>query len=170
MSTLAEISTPKSRRRPSPAFCLWLLLVVILACRRAVRLRLLCRALRPAPARWAPSGQRDLGTGHGDPRQPRRSHDRGRHSGRSVLRAGLCDSAGPVVADGRHAPLWQAANCRRFWARAPVKLDREQRILGLRAAARKTLEMANAARPQFLRSVRTRSECLHCDAWRPAAD
>ena len=36
-----------------------------------------------------------------------------------------------------------AENSRRFWARPRCKVDREQRILGLRAAARKSLQTAN---------------------------
>ena len=60
-----------------------------------------------------------------------------------IFRSRLRDGAGPALADGRDAPLWLRENFRRFWARIRSKIDREQRILGLRAAAKKSLGMAS---------------------------
>ena len=100
------------RTRPlSPAvfparILLWLGLAVLILGRRA-GVCLPCRPLRSAATRRAGCSSRALGGGHRHPRQTRGSDHRRRESGRSFLRARICDGAGPAVADGHHAAFRQ---------------------------------------------------------------
>ena len=52
----------------------------------------------------------------------------------------------------------------------PLKLDREQRILGLRAAAKKSLEMATPRDRSFYEAYARGVNAYIADAWQPAAD
>jgi penicillin amidase len=142
MSTLAEISTPTSRRLPFLRILLWLLaaILLILAAGAAYGWFVAHAALPQLDGRLQISGisapitvTRD---GHGVP---------------TIEAAALEDlffAQGYVTAQDR---LWQMDVMRRFGGGELseilgddlLKLDREQRILGLRAAAKKSLEMAS---------------------------
>ena len=142
MSTLAEIRIPASRRSPLARVLLWLLLaiVIILAGAVAYAWFVAHSALPQLDGRLQISGllapvtvTRD---GHGVP---------------TIEAASLVDlfwAQGYVTAQDR---LWQMDVMRRFGGgelaeilgEGLLKLDREERILGLRTAARKSLEMAS---------------------------
>ena len=142
MNTLAEISLPKSRRSPVARILLWLLLAVVFLVVAAiayvyyvahVALPQLDGQLHVSGLSASVSVTRDS---HGVP---------------TIETASLEDlffSQGYVTAQDR---LWQMDIMRRYGSgelaeilgEDLLKLDREQRILGLRAAARKALEMAN---------------------------
>jgi penicillin amidase len=149
MSTLAEISTPSSRRSLLFRILLWVLLVALVILIGALGYawfvaysalpqldgRLEIRGLS-APVRVT----RD---GHGVP---------------TIEASALEDlffAQGFVIAQDR---LWQMDVMRRFaggelseiLGEAMLKADREQRILGLRAAARKSLDMASPQDHAFL--------------------
>src|SRR5436305_8771254 len=142
MSTLAEIPASTSRRSPVGRILLWLLLVVLVASIVAVAYAwyVAHAALPQLDGRIAIHGisasiavTRDS---HGVP---------------TIQAASLEDlffAQGYVTAQDR---LWQMDVMRRFGSgelaeilgEPLLKIDREQRILGLRAAARKSLEMSS---------------------------
>jgi len=143
MSTLAEISTPRSRRSPISRILLWFLcaLLVILAGTAAYAWFVAHSALPQLDGRLQISELSAAVTvtrdGHGVP----------------DIEAGSLEdlffAQGYVTAQDR---LWQMDVMRRYGSgelseilgEDRVKKDREQRILGLRAAARKSLELAGA--------------------------
>ena len=142
MSTLAEISLPKSRRSPVARILLWLLLAVVSLVVAAI-----------AYAYYvAHSALPQLdGQLHVSGISAPVSVTRDSHGVPTIEAASLEDlffSQGYVTAQDR---LWQMDIMRRYGSgelaeilgEDLLKLDREQRILGLRAAARKALEMAN---------------------------
>ncbi|HYM74641.1 MAG TPA: penicillin acylase family protein [Candidatus Dormibacteraeota bacterium] len=142
MSTLAEIRTPTARRSPILRILLWLLLAVLVVAAGAIGYGYYAArsALPQLDGRLQISGisapitvTRD---GHGVP---------------TIEAASLEDlffAQGYVTAQDR---LWKMDVMRRFASgelseilgETTLKLDREQRIIGLRAAARKALEIAN---------------------------
>jgi penicillin G amidase len=142
MSTLAEISLPKSRRSPVARILLWLLLAVFLLAAAAVAYAYyIAHSALPQL-----DGQARV-TGLSAPV----SVTRDSHGVPTIEAASLEDlffSQGYVTTQDR---LWQMDLMRRYGSgelaeilgEDLLKLDREQRILGLRAAARKALEMAN---------------------------
>ena len=149
MSTLAEISPPKSRRSPISRILLWLLLavVVILAGLAAYAYYIAHAALPQLDGRLQIGGLSAPVTvtrdGHGVP---------------TIEAASLDDlffAQGYVTAQDR---LWQMDLMRRYgggelseiFGEDALKVDREQRILGLRAAARKALEIASPRDRSFL--------------------
>src|SRR5579872_7223316 len=142
MSTLAEIRTPTSRRSPVFRILLWLLLalVVTVVAGLGYAWYVAHSALPQLDGRLPINGlsatvavTRDT---HGVP---------------TIEAASLEDlffAQGFVTAQDR---MWQMDMMRRFGSgelseilgELPLKLDREQRILGLRAAAKKSLAMAS---------------------------
>ena len=143
MSTLAEISTPTSRRSPKRRILLWLVLamLLILAGALAYAYYVAHSALPQLDGRLQVGGLSAPVTvtrdGHGVP---------------TIEAASLEDlffAQGYVTAQDR---LWQMDVMRRFGSGElseilgadTLKLDREQRILGLRASAKKAMEMAGA--------------------------
>src|SRR5579862_169015 len=142
MSTLAEIRTPTSRRFPVVRILLWLLLalVVTVVAGLGYAWYVAHSALPQLDGRLPINGlsatvavTRDT---HGVP---------------TIEAASLEDlffAQGFVTAQDR---MWQMDMMRRFGSgelseilgKLPLKLDREQRILGLRAAAKKSLAMAS---------------------------
>ncbi|MGP0017676.1 MAG: penicillin acylase family protein [Candidatus Sulfotelmatobacter sp.] len=148
MSTLAEISTPKSRRSPAARILLWLLLAVLLllAGAAAYAYYVAHSALPQLDGRVQIRGL--LGTvtvtrdGHGVP---------------TIEAATLEDlffAQGYVTAQDR---LWQMDVMRRYASgelseilgEDTLRLDREQRILGLRDAAKKAMEIASPGDRSF---------------------
>src|SRR5215469_14551590 len=149
MSTLAEIGAPTRRRSPFIRIILWLLLLVVLMVVGAVTyayyvaesaLPQLDGQSQVADLRAAVTVTRDS---HGVP---------------TIEAASLEDlffAQGYVTAQDR---LWQMDVMRRFGSgelseilgEQTLKLDREQRILGLRAAAKKSLEIATVRDRGFL--------------------
>jgi penicillin amidase len=142
MSTLAEISLPKSRRSPVARILLWLLLAVVFLVVAAI-----------AYAYYvAHSALPQLdGQLHVSGISAPVSVTRDSHGVPTIEAANLEDlffSQGYVTAQDR---LWQMDIMRRYGSgelaeilgEDLLKHDREQRILGPRAAARKALEMAN---------------------------
>ena len=142
MSTLSEIPTPTTRRSPFIRILLWLLaaLVLILAGAIAYAWFVAHAALPQLDGTLQVGGLSAPVTvtrdGHGVP---------------TIEASNLEDvffAQGYVTAQDR---LWQMDVMRRFGAgelaeilgEDLLKLDREQRILGLRAAAKKSLEMAS---------------------------
>ena len=143
MSTLAEITAPTTRRSPVARILLWLFLVglLIVAALLGYAYHVAHSALPQLDGHLQVAGvvapvtvTRD---GHGVP---------------TIEAANLNDlffAQGYVTAQDR---LWQMDVMRRFGAGElseilgdqTLKLDREQRILGLRLAARKNLELASA--------------------------
>lgn len=141
MSTLAEITTPTSRRSPVARILLWLVLIVlvVLAGTVAYAWYVAHSALPQLDGRLQIGGLAAPVTvtrdGHGVP----------------TIEAGSLEdlffAQGYVTAQDR---LWQMDIMRRFGSgelseilgEDTLKLDREQRILGLRAAAKKSLEGA----------------------------
>ncbi len=142
MSTLAEISPPKSRRSPISRILLGLLLavVVIVAGLVAYAYYIAHAALPQLDGRLQISGLSAPVTvtrdGHGVPTIEAASMD------------DLFFAQGYVTAQDR---LWQMDLMRRYGGgelseilgEDLLRLDREQRILGLRAAAKKTVETAS---------------------------
>jgi penicillin G amidase len=142
MSSLAEISTPTSRRSPLLRALLWFLsaIAVILAGLAAYAYFAVHSALPQLDGRLPVSGLSASITvtrdGHGVPTIEANSLE------------DLFFAQGYVTAQDR---LWQMDIMRRFASgelsevlgEDTLKVDREQRILGLRAAARKAMEMAN---------------------------
>jgi penicillin amidase len=148
MSTLAEISTPKSRRSPVARILLWLMLavLVILAGAVAYAYYVAHSALPQLDGQVQIRGLSAPVTvtrdGHGVP---------------TIEAATLEDvffAQGYVTAQDR---LWQMDVMRRFASgelseilgEDTLRLDREQRILGLRDAARKAMEIASPRDRRF---------------------
>jgi penicillin amidase len=142
MSTLAEISLPKSHRSPVGRILRWLVLAVfvILAGVVGYGYFVLHSALPQLDGRLQVSGLSAPVT-----------VTRDRQGVPTIEAASLEDlffAQGYVTAQDR---LWQMDLMRRFGSgelseilgEDTLKLDREQRILGLRAAARKSIEMAS---------------------------
>ena len=142
MSTLTEISPPKSRRSPVLRILLWLVLAVIVIVAGLVGYGYYVAhaALPQLDGRVQIRGLSAPVTvtrdGHGVP---------------TIEAASLADlffAQGYVTAQDR---LWQMDVMRRFGGGELseilgddlLRLDREQRILGLRAAAKKSLELAS---------------------------
>lgn len=141
MSTLAEIGAPAERRSPLIRIFLWLLLLVVLVVAAAVGYAYyLAESALPqldgkAQAAGLTAAVTVMRDSHGVP---------------TIEAASLEDlffAQGYVTAQDR---LWQMDVMRRFGSGElseilgdqTLKLDREQRILGLRAVARKSLTMA----------------------------
>ncbi len=142
MSTLAEISTPSSRRSPIIRILLWLLLavLVILAGAAGYAYYVAHSALPQLDGRLRLSGLSAPVT-----------VTRDSHGVPTIEAATLEDlflAQGYVTAQDR---LWQMDIMRRFGSgelseilgEDTLKIDREQRILGLRAAATKSLALAS---------------------------
>jgi len=148
MSTLAEIGTPAKRRFPVFRICLWLLLLVVILVATAVTYAyyITKAALPQLDGHAAVPGLSSRVTvtrdGHGVP---------------TIEAASLEDlffAQGYVTAQDR---LWQMDVMRRYGSgelseilgEETLKIDREQRILGLRTAARKSLAMASVRDRSF---------------------
>jgi len=148
MSTLAEIGAPAGRQSPLIRIVLWLLLLVVLMVGGTLTYAYyLAESALPqldgqaqVPDLTAPvTVTRD---NHGVPTIEAASAD------------DLFFAQGYVTAQDR---LWQMDVMRRFGSgelseilgEQTLKLDREQRILGLRAAAKKSLDMASARDRDF---------------------
>jgi len=142
MSTLAEITTPRSRRSPVVRLLLWLVLAVatIVGGVIAYAWFVADSALPQLDGRLQISGLSSPVT-----------VTRDNHGVPTIEAATLEDlffAQGYVTAQDR---LWQMDIMRRFGAgelseilgEDTLKVDREQRILGLRAAAKKSLAMAS---------------------------
>src|SRR6204780_3239647 len=142
MSTMAEVSAPRSRRSPVLRILLWLLLIALAAAAVAAgyAYHVAHAALPQLDGRLQVAGLMAPVTvtrdGHGVP---------------TIEAANLEDlffAQGYVTAQDR---LWQMDVMRRFGGgelseilgEDLLKLDREQRILGLRAAASKALQLAS---------------------------
>lgn len=142
MSTLAEIGESRARRSPIPRFLFWVVVVFLVAIAAALGYAYhVARAALPQldgqlPARGLGSPVTVTRDGHGVP---------------TITAASPQDlffAQGYVTAQDR---LWQMDVMRRFAAgelseilgEETLKLDREQRILGLRAAAKKSLALAS---------------------------
>jgi penicillin G amidase len=142
MSTLAEVGPSRARRSPIPRYLFWAVVVLLLVF--AACLGYAYYAAHSAlpqldghlPVSGIGSGVTVVRDGHGVP---------------TITAASLEDlffAQGFVTAQDR---LWQMDVMRRFaggelseiLGKETLKLDREQRILGLRAAATKSLAMAN---------------------------
>ena len=147
MSTLAEISVPRSRSTLVRAF-LWILtiVVIILAAVIGYGYYVAHSALPQLDGRLQVSGLSSSVT-----------VTRDAHGVPTIEAATLQDvffAQGYVTAQDR---LWQMDIMRRFASgelseilgEETVKLDREQRVLGLRAAARKSLEIAQPRDREF---------------------
>ena len=142
MSTLAEIGESRARRSPIPRFLFWALVVFLLVIAAAMgcAYRLAHAALPQLDGQLPVSGLGSMVTvtrdGHGVPTVTAASPD------------DLFFAQGYVTAQDR---LWQMDVMRRFASgelseilgEETLKLDREQRILGLRAAAQKSLQAAS---------------------------
>ncbi len=142
MSTLVEISPPKSRRSPIFRILLWLLLavIVLVAGMVAYAYYIAQAALPQLDGRLQVSGVSASVTvtrdGHGVPTIDAKSLE------------DLFFAQGYITAQDR---LWQMDVMRRYGSgelseilgEGLLKLDREQRILGLRVAARKAMEIAS---------------------------
>jgi penicillin amidase len=142
MSTLAEVGTSRARRSPVPRYLLWAVVIVLLVL--AACLVFAYYAAHSAlpqldgqlPVCGLGAAVTVVRDGHGVP---------------TITAASLEDlffAQGYVTAQDR---LWQMDVMRRFaggelseiLGKETLKLDREQRILGLRATAKKSLAMAN---------------------------
>jgi penicillin G amidase len=141
MSTLAEVSTPSSRRSPILRILLWLLLAVLVILAGAVAYAwfIAYSALPQLDGRLRITGLSAPVT-----------VTRDSHGVPTIEAANLEDlffAQGYVTAQDR---MWQMDVMRRYGAgelseilgEDMLKIDREQRVLGLRAAARKSLAMA----------------------------
>src|SRR5580692_1698199 len=142
MSTLAEISTPRSRRSPVARFLLWLLLAVllVLAALVAYAYYVAHSALPQLDGQVQIQGLSAPVTvtrdGHGVP------------TIEATTLEDLFFAQGYVTAQDR---LWQMDVMRRYASgelseilgEDTLRLDHEQRILGLRDAARKAMEIAS---------------------------
>ena len=149
MSTLAEISAPSSRRSPLARVLLWLLFAIlaILAGAAAYAWFVAYSALPQLDGRLQVSGLSAAVT-----------VTRDSHGLPDIEASSLEDlffAQGYVTAQDR---LWQMDVMRRYGAgelseilgEDRLKIDREQRILGLRAAARKSLQLAGPRDRAFL--------------------
>ena len=149
MSTLAEISAPSSRRSPLARVLLWFLFAVlaILAGAAAYAWSVAYSALPQLDGRLQISGLSAAVT-----------VTRDSHGVPDIEASSLEDlffAQGYVTAQDR---LWQMDVMRRYGAgelseilgEDRLKIDREQRILGLRAAARKSLQLAGPRDHAFL--------------------
>ncbi len=149
MNTLVEVSLPKSRRTPIFRIVGWLLLavLVLLAAAAAYAYYVAHSALPQLDGQAAIAGLEAPVT-----------VTRDTHGVPTIEAASLNDlffAQGYVTAQDR---LWQMDVMRRFgsgelseiFGEPLVKLDREQRILGLRAAAAKSLQTANPRDRGFL--------------------
>jgi penicillin amidase len=142
MSTLAATDVPVSRRSTGTRVVLWLLLILVLLAAGALSFAyFVARAALPQldgtlRVEGLSATVKVTRDGHGVP---------------AIEAATLEDlffAQGYVTAQDR---LWQMDIMRRFGSgelseilgKDTLKIDREQRILGLRAAARKTLQLAN---------------------------
>src|SRR5215471_4029197 len=143
MSTLAEIGAPAGRRSPLLRIFLWLLLVVVVVVAGA-----LTYAYYVAESALPQLDGQTQVAGLAAPVTIIRDS----HGVPTIEAASLEDlffTQGYVTAQDR---LWQMDVMRRFGSgelsevlgHDTLKLDREQRILGLRAAAKKSLGMASA--------------------------
>jgi penicillin G amidase len=148
MSTLAEIGAPAGRRSPLIRIFLWLLLVVVLVVTGA-----LAYAYHVAQAALPQLDGQAQAAGLSAPVTVTRDS----HGVPTIEAASLEDlffAQGYVTAQDR---LWQMDVMRRFGSgelseilgEQTLKLDREQRILGLRAAAKKSLTMASSRDHSF---------------------
>jgi penicillin amidase len=148
MSTLAEISTPKSRRSPVARILLWLFVVVLLVVAGVVAYAYYV-AHSALPQLDGQVQIRGLSApvtvtrdGHGVPTIDASTFE------------DLFFAQGYVTAQDR---LWQMDMMRRYASgelseivgEDAVRLDREQRILGLRDAAKKAMEIASARDRSF---------------------
>lgn len=142
MSTLAEIGTTTSRRSPLLRTLLWLLLAVLLifAALAAYAYHVAHSALPQLDGQLPVAGLSAVVAATRD-----------QHGVPTIEAANLADlffAQGYVTAQDR---LWQMDIMRRYGSgelseilgEDTLKIDREQRILGLRAAAKKSLEMAS---------------------------
>src|ERR1700688_5006302 len=142
MNTMTVIGPPVSRRSTGARVILWLLLVLLLLALMAIGYAyFVARAALPQldgnlPVKGLSAAVKVTRDGHGVP---------------AIEAATLEDlflAQGYVTAQDR---LWQMDIMRRFAAgelseilgEDTLKIDREQRILGLRAAARKSLQLAS---------------------------
>ena len=149
MSTLAEISTPSSRRSPVSRILLWLLIaiVVIVVGAAAYAWFVAYSALPQLDGRLQIGGLSAPVTVTRD--------SQGVPTIEASTLEDLFFAQGFVTAQDR---LWQMDAMRRFGSgelseilgEQTLRIDREQRILGLRAAARKSLEMASPRDRAFL--------------------
>src|SRR3954471_9274627 len=148
MSSLAEIPTSTARRSPLPRTLLWLLIVVLLliGLLAGYAFYVAHSALPQLDGRLQMNGVRAPV-----------SITRDSHGVPTIEAASLEDlffAQGFVTAQDR---FWQMDVMRRFGAgelseilgAELVKHDREQRILGLRAAARKSIELASPRERSF---------------------
>jgi len=142
MSTMAEISTPTARRSPLLRFVFWLLLVlVLLAAAIAGYAYYVAHAALPQL-----DGSLQVSGLSGPVTVVRDTH--GVPTIEATNLADLFFAQGYVTAQDR---LWKMDVMRRFaggelseiLGPSTVKLDRQQKILGLRAAARKNLEISS---------------------------
>jgi penicillin amidase len=148
MSTLAEIGAPARRRSPLIRIFLWLLLVVVLVVAGAVTYAYyVAQSALPQL-----DGQAQVAGLSGSVAVTRDSHGVPTIDAASL--EDLFFAQGYVTAQDR---LWQMDIMRRFGSgelseilgEETLKLDREQRILGLRAAASKSVGMASARDRSF---------------------
>ena len=151
MSTLAEIGAPTRRRSPLLRIVLWLLLLVVLVVAGAATY-----AYYVAESALPQLDGQAQATGLTAPvTVTRDSH--GVPTIEAASPEDLFFAQGYVTAQDR---LWQMDVMRRFGSGElseilgyqTLKLDREQRILGLRAAAKKSLAMASARDRGFFES------------------
>src|SRR5271166_1407778 len=148
MSTLAEISTPKSRRSPVARILLWLLLAVLLVLAGAATYAYyVAHSALPQL-----DGQLHIRGLSAPVTVTRDAH--GVPTIEAATREDLFFAQGYVTAQDR---LWQMDVMRRYGSgelseilgEDTLRLDREQRILGLRDAARKALEIASPRDQSF---------------------
>ena len=142
MSTLAEVGESRARRSPIPRTLFWIVVVflLVLAAALAYAYRAVRAALPQLDGQLTVNGLSSAVTvvrdGHGVPTIT------------AATQEDLFFAQGYVTAQDR---LWQMDVMRRFAAgelseilgEETLKLDREQRILGLRAAATKSLALAS---------------------------
>jgi penicillin amidase len=148
MSTLAEIGTPVKRRFPVFRVLLWLLLMLVLIVAGAASY-----AYYITQAALPQLDGQVKATGLTSQVTVTRDH-RGVPTIEAASLEDLFFAQGYVTAQDR---LWQMDVMRRFGSgelseilgEETLKIDREQRILGLRAAARKSLDLANARDRRF---------------------
>lgn len=167
MSTLAEVGTPAKRRFPVFRIFMWLLLVVvvILAAAASYAYFITQAALPQLDGQITVPGL-----------SSRVTVTRDSHGVPTIEAASLEDlffAQGYITAQDR---LWQMDVMRRFGSgelseilgEETLKLDRQQRILGLRAAAKKSLAMASERDRSFFEAyargvnayISSRSRCL----------
>jgi penicillin amidase len=143
MSTLAEIRTPAARRSPIPRIILWLFLAVLVVL--ALAAGYLYHVVHSALPQL--DGQLQISGLSGPVTVTRDAH--GVPTIEAATLEDLFFAQGYVTAQDR---LWQMDVMRRYASGelseilgpATLKIDREQRILGLRAAAKKSIETTTA--------------------------